>query len=239
MTISAPALQPTMWRRRTGYWWVMLSSVAIAVFAVMPYFMSSLPELARNDVGLADNFVHRPAFFRVALYVHMVGAGIALLLSPLQFSERLRTSRPRLHRAVGRVVIAAIVVGGSAGVAISLVSSAGLVGTLGFGLQGVLWVGFALHALRLVRRGDVAAHRRWMIRTFALTYGGVTLRLWMALATMTLVAAGVDDPAAFDRVYLAMPFLCWVPNLLVAEWFLSKNPSSTPHVVEHQARTRV
>jgi hypothetical protein len=26
---------------------------------------------------------------------------------------------------------------------------------------------------------------------------------------------------AFDRAYLLVPFLSWVPNLLVAEWYLA------------------
>ena len=229
MTVSASAQQPTMWRRRTGYWWVVLSSVAIVAFAVMPYVMSSLPELARADVGLARNYEHRSPFVQVALYVHVFCAGLALLLSPAQFAARLRTRVPRLHRTLGRVVLGAIVVGGCAGVVISTVSLAGPVGTIGFGALGVLWVGFAVTAYRAIRRGDVRAHRRWMVRAFSLTYAGVMLRLWMPLLVVLQVTVqGVGPQTAFDRAYQLIPFLCWVPNLLVAEWFLSKDRASTP-----------
>jgi hypothetical protein len=31
--------------------------------------------------------------------------------------------------------------------------------------------------LRAIRRSDLTAHRRWMLRTFAMTYAAVTLRL--------------------------------------------------------------
>ena len=48
-----------------------------------------------------------------------------------------------------------------------------------------------------------------MTRNFALTLAGVALRLWMP----GLLAGGVP----FDAAYPAVAWLCWVPNLVVAE----------------------
>jgi hypothetical protein len=59
---------------------------------------------------------------------------------------------------------------------------------------------------------DFAAHRRWIIRSFALTLAAVTLRLYVPIAVML--------PVQFEDAYRAISFLCWVPNLLVAELFL-------------------
>jgi hypothetical protein len=69
-----------------------------------------------------------------------------------------------------------------------------------------------------------------MIRTFALTYSAVTLRLWLfVLMVIQADLAGVDPQTAFERAYLIVPFLAWVPNLLVAERFLStRRPTSPP-----------
>lgn len=222
MTTLQRPQQPVLARRqRPGYWWIVVSSLAIAAFAVGPYLVSSLPVLAKGDVGLARNYVDRELFIRVALYMHVTAAGLALVFSPLQFARRLRARLPSLHRGVGRVILGAIVLGGSAGIVISTVSEAGLVGTIGFGLLGVFWIGSALSGLRAIRRGEVDHHRRWMIRTFALTYAGVTLRIWQPLLTGLLTAAGLDASTAFDRAYTVMPFLCWVPNLLVAQWMVT------------------
>ena len=63
-----------------------------------------------------------------------------------------------------------------------------------------------------------------MIRTMALTYAAVTLRLW------TGVLMGVQRPFPHRRpgergvqnAYAAVPFLCWLPNLLVAEWLVRR-----------------
>jgi uncharacterized membrane protein YozB (DUF420 family) len=98
---------------------------------------------------------------------------------------------------------------------LSTVSLAGPLGTAGFGTLAVLWLTCAVLGLRAILDGDVTAHRRWMIRTFALTYAGVTLRLWLIVLIPLL---GGDFLAA----YLFTPFLSWVPNLVVAEFLLRR-----------------
>ncbi|MEQ9003518.1 MAG: DUF2306 domain-containing protein, partial [Pseudomonadales bacterium] len=60
---------------------------------------------------------------------------------------------------------------------------------------------------------DIDGHRRWMVRNFALTFAAVTLRLELGLLTGAL-------GWSFDHAYLTVAWLCWVPNLVVAEWWL-------------------
>ncbi len=227
MTIDIALAKPTR-GARVGFAWFALSAVAIAVFAPLPYLSGSLSALAaQGDSGaLAANYVDRPAVIQAAFYLHIIFGGLALLLSPLQFSARLRGRAPRGHRAIGRVALASIVVGGLAGVVLSTTNLAGPIGTAGFGLLGVLWVIFAGTAFRAIRGGDVPAHRRWMVRAFALTYAAVTLRLWLGVLIAAQASQGVDAQVAFDRAYAIVPFLCWAPNLLVAELYLRRSSLS-------------
>ena len=51
-----------------------------------------------------------------------------------------------------------------------------------------------------------------MIRSYALTLAAVTLRIYLPGA----LALGVP----YDLAYPPIAWLCWVPNLLVAEWWL-------------------
>ena len=216
-------------RALIGFWWFALSGLAVALFAPLPYLASSLQELTAADNQLAANYVDRAGWLRVAFYLHITGAGLALLLSPVQFVARLRDRAPTVHRVCGRIVLVGIAVGGLAGLALAPHSLAGLVGTAGFGLLALLWLVFAGSALRAIRRGAVATHRRWAVRTFALTYAAVTLRLWLGgLIALQIAVAGVDDGVAFERAYLLVPFLSWVPNLLVAEWYLRRRRLARP-----------
>lgn len=203
-------------RRAVGFWWLALSAVAIAVFAPLPYLLNPLPDLAANGGEIAANYASRPGWVRVAFAVHIVFGGTALLLSPIQLSGRVRARVPRLHRVIGRVVLFSIVAAGTGGVLLAGVNVAGPVGTAGFGVLAVLWVTFAVLGVRAIRRRDVVAHRRWMLRTFALTYAAVTLRLWL-LALVPLLGD-------FRSAYLLVPFLCWVPNLVVVELLLRRTP---------------
>ena len=222
LTDRAPTAPPPTWRTRTAFWWFALTALAVAVLAPLPYALVPLTDLARSGQEVAANYAGRPPALQVAFALHVAFGGLALLLSPLQFVARLRDRAPAVHRAVGRAVLASIAVAGTAGLVLAPHSLAGAVGTAGFGLLAALWLGCAATALLAIRRRDVAAHQRWMVRTFALTYAAVTLRLWLAVLIPAQVAlAGVPEEVAFRRAYLLVPFLAWVPNLLVAERYLA------------------
>ena len=201
--------------RTAGLWWLALTALAIAAFGPLRYLTGSLAGMAADGNQLAANYVDRPGPVLVAFYAHVAGGGLALLLSPVQLSARLRARVPRLHRVVGRIVLVSIGVGGIGGLVLATTNLAGPIGTAGFGILAVLWISFAGLGLRAILHGEVAVHRRWMIRTFALTYAAVMLRLWMAI----LVPATGGD---FLAAYAIVPFLCWVPNLAVAEWLLRR-----------------
>jgi uncharacterized membrane protein len=234
MTLTEPrttAVQASTWRTRSAFWWILLSALAIAVFAPLPYALNSLADLSSTGAPLAANYVDRPPLIRTAFYLHIGFGGLALLLSPLQFARRLRTRAPRVHRVTGRIIVASIAIAGVGGLVLAPHSLAGPVGTAGFGLLAVLWVTFAATAFRAIRRRDIATHQRWMIRTFPLTYAAVTLRLWLfVLMAIQTDLAGVDPGTAFERAYLIVPFLAWVPNLLVAERYLATRRRSAPAV---------
>ena len=81
-------------RRTVGLWWLALSAVAIAVFAPLPYLLNSLPDLAANGGEIAANYASRPGWVRIAFAAHIVFGGVALLLSPIQLSGRVRARVP-------------------------------------------------------------------------------------------------------------------------------------------------
>lgn len=115
----------------------------------------------------------------------------------------------------------AAVVGGVAGFTLALHSFGGLVTHFGFGLMAICWVVATLNAYRHIRRGDLIAHRAWMLRSYALTLAAVTLRIYLPLSQIAEIE--------FEAAYQVISWLCWVPNLLVVEWFvLARNPAPTP-----------
>lgn len=217
--VSAVVVRPS----RVSWTVVALLSVAVAAYFPLQYLPGSLSALADRGVGLAGAYADRPWPVRVAFYLHITTAGVALLVGPFQFSAAIRERWTRLHRATGRVYITCCLVGGVAAFVMSLASSVGLLGFFGFGSLAVLWVVATTRAYRAIRRGDVASHRAWMMRSFALTFAAPTLRLWLFVLLLPQVLwFGVPADEAYTNAYAPVPFLSWLPNLVVAELLIRR-----------------
>jgi uncharacterized membrane protein len=146
------------------------------------------------------------------LDVHVAGAATALLIGPLQFLPGLRRRFRAVHRWLGRTYVSGCLAGGAGGLVLAFGSTAGPIATAGFGGLAVVWILATLQAWRLARAGRFDGHRAWMIRSFALTFAAVTLRLYLPLLPILEVS--------FLDGYRAISFLCWVPNLILAELYL-------------------
>jgi uncharacterized membrane protein len=197
-----------------GLWWVgAVSSVLIALVSYR-YFAPSIP----IPPSLSSNLMARPW-----LWVHAGLAATALITGPWQFIPGLRGRRPRIHRVTGRVYVFCCLVGGAAGLLLASGTSAGPIARAGFGLLAIVWMGVNANALRLAMTGRYAEHRQWMIRSFALTFGAVTLRTYVPLAQVM----GID----FMTAYRAISWLAWVPNLMLAELYIRGLPRRPPALV--------
>ena len=69
-------------------------------------------------------------------------------------------------------------------------------------------------AWHLARARRFDEHRRWMIRSFALTFAAVTLRLQIPVSQIL----GYD----FMESYRIIAWSAWVPNLILAEMYLRR-----------------
>ncbi len=146
----------------------------------------------------------------VPLRLHIAGGLGALLAGPWQFSERLRARALNFHRWLGRFYLIEVGLGSVAGFAMATVSEEGMATHLGFGTLAVLWFFSGLQAYRMARKQHIPAHRNWMIRNFALTLAAVTLRCYLPVLLFVL-------HWSFRQSYITVSWLCWVPNLVVAE----------------------
>lgn len=160
----------------------------------------------------------------LGLQTHIAVSGIALILGPFQFLKGLRRSAPGLHRWMGRIYVAACLIGGVAGGVIAMYSSAGPAAGAGFLALAVLWLLTTGMALRSALKRDFVSHERWMVRSFALTFAAVTLRLYLPpvfIFQMDFVSA-----------YTIIAWMCWVPNLLIAEfWLRARMPRRSAHAL--------
>ncbi|MDF2119528.1 DUF2306 domain-containing protein [Roseiarcaceae bacterium H3SJ34-1] len=154
------------------------------------------------------------------LKIHIAGAATALLVGSFQFIHRLRRYCPPLHRWTGRLYVSACLVGGATGFVLALGTTMGPVATAGFGTLAVAWLVVTARGWLLARQRRFSEHRRWMIRSWALTIAAVNLRIYI------LVAFLIGLP--FDASYPVISFLAWVPNLIAAEIYLRSTAGASP-----------
>jgi uncharacterized membrane protein len=155
-------------------------------------------------------------------YSHTLGGMIATLIGPFQLLGSLRRRAPRLHAWLGRVYLLCVGASGLAGLYLAPGSFASNTFGVGFIALAIAWLYTGTKAFATIRAGDVTAHRRWMIRNYALTYAAVTLRLEMPL----LIVAGLSPVLALNVV----AWTCWVPNWIVVDTWMRRRRPRFAHV---------
>ena len=189
-------------------WQIMaLLSFFIAIYAFIYFFVDAI------GGDLKEKFATMP----LAARAHIWGGGIALLTGAFQMNTALRRKNVNLHRWLGRVYLLSILAGAGGGLYLAWHAEGGVGTKLGFGLLGIAWLVTGVFAFWHIKKHEIAAHRRWMVRNFALTFAAVTLRI--------LLPALLMSGLAFPVAYLMVSWLCWVPNLVVAEWLFIRRPA--------------
>lgn len=194
---------------RTSHVVMAVLTLPVAAYAAL-YVFPDMP-------GLPDNILAN-RWGAYGLPLHAGLGAVALLIGPFQFLQSLRSKAPNVHRALGMIYVTACLVSALAGFVLATGNTSGAVAGAGFGLAAIVWTVCTARGLSNVVAGHYAAHRRWMIRSYAMTFSAVTLRVQLGLA----LASGLD----FAEFYPILAFSAWIPNLIVAElWLLLRNPS--------------
>jgi hypothetical protein len=154
--------------------------------------------------------------WRVSFYTHVFSSMFALMAGFSQFSTKLLTTKPRLHRRFGYAyVINILFVTGPAGLIMSFYANGGIYSRIAFVSLSVLWMIFTSLAVFKAFKKDFTSHRAFMIRSYALTLSAISLRIWK------VILADFTNLGPMDR-YRIIAWLGWVLNLLIAEWILMK-----------------
>ncbi|WP_433064752.1 DUF2306 domain-containing protein [Dactylosporangium sp. CS-033363] len=179
--------------------------------------LSAIP-LAAGTIRLLD-LAQRPSLLAVPLVVHIVGAAGYALAGAFQFVPRLRRTHPAWHRRAGRVLAAAgLLVAGSALWMTILYTAKPGTGALLFALRLVFGTAMAASlvlGLAAIRRGDVAAHRAWMTRAYAIGLAAGTQAFTEGFAGALLGPGVLVGDLAKGAG--------WVINLAVAEYVVRRS----------------
>jgi len=197
---------------RLKVFWVamMILATLVALYALA---VLTVPGFGPPFVG------ERRLSMPLALSAHLAGSLWALAVGPWQLNQRLRDRSLGRHRWLGRSYVVGVLVGGAGALYLAQFAETGTIARLGFTCLAVTWLTCTVMAFVRIRQGNRVDHRRWMIRSYALTLAAVTLRLYLP------ASFGLGVP--FASAYPVIAWICWVPNLIVAEAILAWRTSRT------------
>jgi uncharacterized membrane protein len=162
------------------------------------------------------------------LVPHVLFGSIALATAVLQIWPWLRRNHPVLHRRTGRVyVFAGVLPAGLAALVVGAFTPYGPVTRASDVLLAALWLFTTLTGWRHARRHRYADHRRWMIRSFALTASIITNRIW-GIVWFIALAPSLDTTFHGDEVLFTWTisalsaWLGWTLPFLAAELWIER-----------------
>ncbi len=178
--------------------------VADATVRADPVRERLLRTLDRPDPRIAD----RPAELRrfdapfaahpVLTRWHVIPGTLFFLVAPLQFLTRLRNRYRGLHRWSGRVLVCALLASMAPALYFGLgFPFAGVGEAVVIAAVAIMLFTAVGRAFVAIRRGDVAHHREWMLRAYALTLGIASVRVVGAVVDVALTPLGIRPATGF------------------------------------------
>jgi len=190
---------------RPGFYvilWAVLGLTAVFVIITSEVFLAT-------DYPMYHAYRLQVIADRHILIPHALAGTFALLAGPIQFWPQFRERHLQLHRVLGRLYLVSVIVGSVTGIALA----AGRPGLPGTSMQAAAWIICTIAAVVAARNRQIVQHRRWMARSYAVTFTFVSsrvLNLWprywshlgdslaavgviaFTLASILLVDIGID-----------------------------------------------
>jgi uncharacterized membrane protein len=191
----------------------MVHVVPIVLRGYHPPAAPSNPRLAQF-AALDDLFARYP----ILTLVHIVPGLLFMILGPLQFNPTIRARHLRWHRLSGRVfVVCGLVVGISAlAMSFGMPAIGGVNQAAATTLFGTLFLFALCRAFWHIRRGEVARHREWMIRAFAIGLAVATIRPIIGMFFASSPFTGLTPREFFGIAF----WIGFVVHLIAAETWI-------------------
>jgi len=190
--------------------WFRSKNVVFALIAIMVGYV-----LYHNERFLFDPthpvWQHYESF-QWWLLPHGLAGACALLMVPLQFSDRLRARYTKLHRVVGRVYVAGALFLAPLGAYIQYIEEpmgASRSFTIAATVDAVLLSVTTAVGLAFAIKRMIPQHRQWMTRSYAVALTFFEVRLILGIT-------GWDSPPSFAIAEIVV-WTCVALSLLVAD----------------------
>jgi uncharacterized membrane protein len=215
--------------------WIALSVLTVIgcaivvrrIVAIAPSLLHGYqpPGPASNPIaarfGNLDDTFNR---FTVLTLVHILPGLLFILLAPFQFSAGFRARHLKAHRIIGRVFLICGLIAGTTALVMSFAIPAigGVNQAAATTLFGALFLFALAKAYIHIRRREIALHREWMIRAYAIGLAVTTIRPIVGIFFATSRLSGLTPREFFGTAF----WIGFTIHLIVAESWIRTHPQS-------------
>lgn len=197
----------------SGLIWSLLFLGTVLVFVVpLKYLL---------DFSFFSNTMHTPSMAtphnwinNLLLYSHIAFSFPAIMLGIWMFNTSFRENNLTLHRKLGQIYVIGCLMGGITVIPLALNNDSILAPKIGFTMMGSIWICLTYFGYTSAIHKNYAAHRRWMMRSYAVTYAFVHVNFTYPLI-LPYEALGPEGVKVF------MSMISWMTNLFLVEIYLA------------------
>lgn len=151
------------------------------------------------------------------LVVAHIGAAMpALIIGPWMFHTKFRDEQLKLHRKLGEIYVIGCIISAATVFPVALANLGGLVAHIGFGSMAFIWFWTTYFAYTAIIHGNVAAHRRWMMRSYAMTFAFVHVNFTYHILIPEIMVT--MNPYGLKALQSQVS---WLANLFIVEIYLA------------------
>ncbi len=203
---------------------ILLSAYQMASIA-FPYLVPPFP----TDIDFLESkqWVVDEWHWMLAFYIHITSAVVVLAAGLTQFSKTLMFKYPQLHRKIGKAYVVLILgLACPSGFVMAFYGNGGWLARYAFILQAISWWFLTYMAYRAIKKRDLEAHGKYMIRSYAMTLSAISLRAATYVVSMWKMNNGITCPNStyflfcYPDFYVLVAWLSWIVNLIVAEFLI-------------------
>jgi len=175
------------------------------------------PKFGAFDGG----FAHHP----VLIFVHIIPGSLFMILAPLQFVPKIRSGYPKFHRYSGRfLVVFGLTIGVTALFMSFKMAIGGVNEITATVVFAIIFLFSLIKAFYHILRREVALHREWMIRMFAIGFAIATVR---PIVGMFFALSHLSPHEFFGIAF----WLGFTVHLIAAEWWINYTRTTKSEIV--------
>ena len=196
--------------------------IGLSLYLALGFFLLLMINITIPYFAFEDNiaflkikqWVINNEVWKTAFYTHVFSSCFCLLAGFTQFSSAILTKNTSVHRYMGYLyIITILLISGPSGFIMSIYANGGTTSQIAFITLSVLWMTTTYLGFHYAKKGDFVKHRNFLIRSYAFTLSALTLRAWKFGIVIFFRPHPMD-------LYQLVAWLGWIPNILLAEWYI-------------------